>query len=191
MTTKNQKGFTLVEIAIVLVIIGLLLGGVLKGQELIKSAKIKSTIQEVKSLQAGIYSFQDKYKFLPGDFNKAIDTFKNAAVTMENGNANGLIDNNERGQVFAQMIAAGLISGVSDGTVTGYFRSQFGGTVIIDDAAPFLGVVNVCYAGLNLDTANALDEAIDGIADGTTGDVRRSNTTAYAATNNTVCFKLQ
>ena len=42
---RNQSGFTLIEIAIVLVIIGLLLGGVLKGQELINSAKVKNLVK--------------------------------------------------------------------------------------------------------------------------------------------------
>lgn len=193
MSTQNQKGFTLVEIAIVLVIIGLLLGGVLKGQELIKSSKIKATVGEVKSLQAAIYTFQDKYRYLPGDFNAATTTFTGAAATMVDGDGAGDIDNGERGQIFAQLIAAGLISGISDGTdsANGYFRSKFGGTVIVDDGNPFAGVPNVCYNGLTLEIANALDEAVDGTADGTKGDVRRSTTAAYAATGNSVCFKLQ
>lgn len=67
-TTKlqNQKGFTLVEIAIVLVIIGLLLGGVLKGQEMINAAKIKNDTDSMKSLQASIYAFRDRAGYYPG-----------------------------------------------------------------------------------------------------------------------------
>ncbi|QKI90263.1 prepilin-type N-terminal cleavage/methylation domain-containing protein [Thiomicrorhabdus xiamenensis] len=61
-----QKGFTLVEIAIVLVIIGLLLGGVLKGQEMINSAKIKSDTDALKSLQASAYAYRDRMGFYPG-----------------------------------------------------------------------------------------------------------------------------
>lgn len=63
---KNQKGFTLVEIAIVLVIIGLLLGGVLKGQEMINAAKIKTDTDSLKSLQASIYAYKDRTGFYPG-----------------------------------------------------------------------------------------------------------------------------
>lgn len=61
MTLHKQKGFTLVEIAIVLVIVGLLLGGVLKGQELIKSAKVKALLSDVNSYRVAILSYEDRY----------------------------------------------------------------------------------------------------------------------------------
>ncbi len=64
---RNQSGFTLIEIAIVLVIIGLLLGGVLKGQELINSAKVKNLATDFKNVPVYIYGYQDKYHALPGD----------------------------------------------------------------------------------------------------------------------------
>nr|WP_294840729.1 prepilin-type N-terminal cleavage/methylation domain-containing protein [uncultured Methylotenera sp.] len=64
---RTQAGFTLIELAIVLVIIGLLLGGVLKGQELINSAKAKSIAGDFKNAQIFIYGYQDKFKALPGD----------------------------------------------------------------------------------------------------------------------------
>jgi len=65
---KNQQsGFTLVEIAIVLVIIGLLLGGILKGQELINSAKVKNLANDFKTVPLYIYGYQDRFKALPGD----------------------------------------------------------------------------------------------------------------------------
>ena len=64
---KAQSGFTLVEIAIVLVIIGLLLGGILKGQEMITQAKIKNLINDFNGLSAAMYSYQDRYRALPGD----------------------------------------------------------------------------------------------------------------------------
>src|ERR1017187_367667 len=65
---KNQQsGFTLIEIAIVLVIIGLLLGGVLKGQELIYNQKIKSTYDSYRQYTAAMYGYQDRYRALPGD----------------------------------------------------------------------------------------------------------------------------
>ena len=59
---SNQKGFTLVEIAIVLVIVGLLLGGVLKGQALITGAKVTSSISQIKALETAVYGFQDRYR---------------------------------------------------------------------------------------------------------------------------------
>ena len=64
---SKQSGFTLVEIAIVLVIIGLLLGGVLKGQELINSAKIKNLVNDMNGISTAVYGYQDRYKALPGD----------------------------------------------------------------------------------------------------------------------------
>lgn len=64
---RNQSGFTLIEIAIVLVIIGLLLGGVLKGQELINSAKVKNLATDFKNIPVYIYGYQDKFRALPGD----------------------------------------------------------------------------------------------------------------------------
>ena len=62
-----QKGFTLVEIAIVLVIIGLLLGGILKGQEMITQAKIKNVVNDFNGITAAVNSYQDRYRALPGD----------------------------------------------------------------------------------------------------------------------------
>jgi prepilin-type N-terminal cleavage/methylation domain-containing protein len=64
---RNQSGLTLIEIAIVLVIIGLLLGGVLKGQELINSAKVKNLATDFRNIPVYIYGYQDKFKAIPGD----------------------------------------------------------------------------------------------------------------------------
>ncbi len=64
---KRQQGFTLVEIAVVMVIIGLLLGGVLKGQELINSAKVKSVINDFRNTSTHIFAYQDRFRAMPGD----------------------------------------------------------------------------------------------------------------------------
>ncbi len=64
--TKN-RGFTLIEIAIVLVIIGLLLGGVLKGQELINNARVKSFANDFRNIPISIYAYQDRFRAIPGD----------------------------------------------------------------------------------------------------------------------------
>jgi prepilin-type N-terminal cleavage/methylation domain-containing protein len=66
MKTK-QTGFTLVEIAIVLVIIGLLLGGILKGQEMIVQAKVKNSLTDFSGVSAAFYGYQDRYRAIPGD----------------------------------------------------------------------------------------------------------------------------
>jgi prepilin-type N-terminal cleavage/methylation domain-containing protein len=64
---QRQSGFTLIEIAIVLVIIGLLLGGILKGQELINSARVKNLATDFRNVPLFIYGYQDKFRALPGD----------------------------------------------------------------------------------------------------------------------------
>ena len=58
---RRQSGFTLVEIAIVLVVIGLLLGGILKGQELVNSARVRSLADLNASAQAAYFGFIDRY----------------------------------------------------------------------------------------------------------------------------------
>lgn len=64
---RKQQGFTLVEIAIVLVIIGLLLGGIMKGQEMIVQAKIKNAITDFSGVSAAYFGYQDRYRAIPGD----------------------------------------------------------------------------------------------------------------------------
>ncbi len=85
---KRQAGFTLVEIAIVLVIIGLLLGGILKGQEMITQAKIKNIINDFNGLAAAMYSYQDRYRALPGDELNANTTGRWGAAAF-GGDGNG------------------------------------------------------------------------------------------------------
>ena len=88
---SQQSGFTLVEIAIVLVIIGLLLGGILKGQELINSAKVKNLANDFRVIPTYIYAYQDKFKALPGD-DPAGQTHLPGGAASDNGNGNGVID---------------------------------------------------------------------------------------------------
>jgi prepilin-type N-terminal cleavage/methylation domain-containing protein len=81
----KQTGFTLVEIAIVLVIIGLLLGGILKGQEMITQAKIKNVINDFNGITAAVSSYQDRYRALPGDDLNAGTRWAGAAPGDGNG----------------------------------------------------------------------------------------------------------
>ncbi len=64
---KSQKGFTLVELAIVLVIIGLIVSSVLVGQDLIKAAELRSTVRQQQSFQVAVNTFIGKYGAIPGD----------------------------------------------------------------------------------------------------------------------------
>ena len=68
---RKLQGFTLIEIAIVLVIIGLLLGGVLKGQELITAARVRNLAAQLDGVKIAYLGFQDRYRALPGDYAKA------------------------------------------------------------------------------------------------------------------------
>lgn len=93
--TQRQSGFTLVEIAIVLVIIGLLLGGVLKGQELINSAKAKSIITDFRNTATMIAAYQDRFRALPGDDASAQTHLGSTAAQADASKAgNGMIDGN-------------------------------------------------------------------------------------------------
>ncbi|MEQ1532863.1 MAG: prepilin-type N-terminal cleavage/methylation domain-containing protein [Sideroxydans sp.] len=91
---RNQSGFTLIEIAIVLVIIGLLLGGVMKGQELINSAKVKNFGMDFKNIPIYIYGYQDKFRALPGDDLAAASHVTSDGITIPNGNGNGVMAGN-------------------------------------------------------------------------------------------------
>ncbi len=86
----NQSGFTLVEIAIVLVIVGLLLGGILKGQELVQNAKVRNVADQQNSIKAAYYAFQDRYRALPGDYVAAGTNIPNV-TTATNGDGNAQI----------------------------------------------------------------------------------------------------
>src|SRR3979411_3181646 len=88
----TESGFTLVEIAIVLVIIGLLLGGILKGQEMITQAKIKNVINDFNGITAAMNSYQDRYRAIPGDDINAAARWTIQAPA--NGNGNGIIAGN-------------------------------------------------------------------------------------------------
>ena len=82
----KQAGFTLVEIAIVLVIIGLLLGGILKGQEMITQAKIKNVVNDFNGITAAVNSYQDRYRAMPGDDLGATARWTTGAVISGGGN---------------------------------------------------------------------------------------------------------
>jgi prepilin-type N-terminal cleavage/methylation domain-containing protein len=110
---KDQAGFTLVEIAIVMVIIGLLIGGVLKGQAMIQNAKVKRVVKQGDELRAAIMTFYDKYGVYPGDEN--LPNIPPQGADNE-GNGSGQIGGAEVFEVFNDLGLAGLISGTYNGT---------------------------------------------------------------------------
>lgn len=123
----NQAGFTLIEIAIVLVIIGLLIGGVLKGQAMIQNAKVKKVVKQADDFRAAVTTFFDKYGMYPGDENKANIPPGDAV----NGNGNGQITGaGEINDVFNDLMEAGIISG-NYGGATPLAKHVFGGNIQI------------------------------------------------------------
>src|SRR5271166_4848058 len=84
---RSQAGFTLVELAIVMIIIGLLIAGVLKGQELIGNARTTATVAQIKAIDAGVSTFKDTYASLPGDMTNPTVRLPNCAAGTACGNA--------------------------------------------------------------------------------------------------------
>src|SRR5215471_11410994 len=109
-----SKGFTLIEIAIVLVIIGLLLGGVLKGQELITGARVRNLISQQDGIKASFFGFQDRYRALPGDYAAANTNIAGVTIT---GDGNGRIEapntagTHEEILVWNHLTSAGFLNG--------------------------------------------------------------------------------
>ena len=105
-----KRGFTLVEISIVLVIIGLLIGGVLAAQSMVETAKVNKIIQEYKQFDIATSNFRENYKQWPGDYNNAI-----AAMGLaRQGDGNGVLGNGSEGQevfdFFLHLSNMGMIS---------------------------------------------------------------------------------
>jgi prepilin-type N-terminal cleavage/methylation domain-containing protein len=174
---RKQTGFTLVEIAIVLVIIGLLLGGVLKGQELIENAKIKSAAADLNGVTASYQSYIDRFKRLPGD-DGPIATLTARGGNWNNvslaGNNNGVIAITQaqvftgagEGAAFWQHLkAAGFISGnVADVGVASIPRNSFNGLMGVGTGVtPATGVaaLSVCLSQVPGKSARALDTQLD------------------------------
>ena len=162
---KQQRGFTLVEIAIVLVIIGLLLGGVLKGQELLTNARVKRVINDFDGTSAAIFSYQDRYKQMPGDDNTA-----NGRWGATNGNGNGIIagnwnqnaGNQETRLLWQHLRNAGLVAGVTTGAASGeQARNAYGGLVGVDAANLGLTGVVLCQGALPGKVAAIIDTQTD------------------------------
>ena len=128
--SRSQAGFTLVELAIVMIIIGLLIAGVLKGQELIGNARVTATVAQIKAIDAAVSTFKDTYQGLPGDLPNNIARLPNCTVANNCGfagsNGDGVLGTvaaplafggaptvaSEQGVFFPQLSAADLITGI-------------------------------------------------------------------------------
>ena len=204
---RAQSGFTLIEIAIVLVIIGLLLGGVLKGQQLIDSAKVKNLANDFRNIPVFIYGYQDKFKALPGD-DAAVVAHLGAtatpATTPSGKQGNGVIDGywnsitaTDESVLFWQHVRlAGLAPGettvnvavgntyIPTNSAGGNIGIQSGTTVatsspILDASSNAIrGAYVICSAGILGKFVKQLDTTMD---DGNTatGSMMATLTTGY------------
>lgn len=185
-----QKGFTLIEIAIVLVIIGLLLGGVLKGQEMIESGRIKNVVNDFNGISAAYNTYRDRYRAIPGDDIGAVPANRGwAGITgLGPGDGNGNLGvaanpafaggNTESTQFWLHLRGAQLIGG---STTTGVavaslpsnaYNGRFG--VRQASAVGVLGgfaPLALCASNLPAKAAIAIDTQLD---DGSpaTGSIR-------------------
>jgi prepilin-type N-terminal cleavage/methylation domain-containing protein len=167
---KNHKGFTLVELAIVLVIIGIILGAVLKGQELINSAKIKRAYNQQREIVAAVYSYYDKYGKFPGDDNTAA-TRGGVWAGTANGNGDGML-----GGAFQYNCAVGSaqescvvwqhlrLSNIISGSGRTNPQHAFGGAIsvaYVNAGAP-VGAANwISFQNVPRDVAQIIDTQYD------------------------------
>ena len=141
--TQTRRGFTLVELSIVLVILGLLVGGVLTGQSLIRASELRSVMTQYNGFTTAVNAFKDKYFALPGDMTNATSFWGTAAAGAAcattagtgtatcNGDGNGQIpasstNSNEMFRFWQHLANAGLINGTYDGITHG--TSNFSST---------------------------------------------------------------
>jgi prepilin-type N-terminal cleavage/methylation domain-containing protein len=169
---NKQNGFTLVEIAIVLVIIGLLLGGILKGQEMIIQAKIKNAITDFSGVSAAYFGYQDRYRATPGDDPQA-SRWTGAVVgdgdRVLSGTYNSAVDTDESRKWWDHLRRSGFVSGSGYAQPNNAFNGMLGvqtGNGPLPAAAP-VGVLGgftaliMCSTNLPDKVAIALDVQMD------------------------------
>jgi len=185
---STQAGFTLVEIAIVLVIIGLLLGGILKGQEMINQARIKNAINDFNGITVAVTSYQDRYRALPGDDPNADTRWTTQAPAKGDGNGTvgGLYNDtttapntaNGESRLFWQHLRiAGFVPGqtVVPGALQQPVNAASGIIGVQNAVNPGVGLgftgLTVCSSNIPDKVASAVDTQMDD-SNSQTGQVR-------------------
>ena len=189
MQLAKQKGFTLVEIAIVLVIVGLLIGGVLKGQEMITNAKLKRVESDNAGIAAAMFSYQDRYLQLPGDddgadqrFTLYTDGVNDPAAADINGDSDGSISgtwvaaaNTESGNFWKHLRAAGLIPGGGDDDTQP--TNAYGGNIGIRDGSLLIAGHVTIFGSIEGPIAAIIEARLDD-GDPSTGRVQSDDSAA-------------
>ncbi len=168
-----NSGFSLVELSIVLVILGLLTGGILAGQSLIRAAELRAVTTEFNKYQTAMQTFRDKYFAIPGDFKDATKfwgylvsgsgctTNSSQAVATPgacDGDGDGTLDFNGTGNAaevfgFWQHLAnAGLI----EGTYTGIAGSGSATDAVLGENSPKSKMANGGWTARNLNTESTV-----------------------------------
>jgi prepilin-type N-terminal cleavage/methylation domain-containing protein len=181
---NRQLGFSLIELAIVLVIAGLLLAGVMRGQELIANAKVKSLASDFRNIPTYFYAYQDRFRALPGDDHAAVahlgGTIANTTGQQQNGLVQGAWNSDaatdESYLVWQHLRLAGLAAGATDTTSAQYIpRNSEGGRLGVTSVGALDAVTNgtfnsahaLCSDGIIGRYATQLDTMLDdGVGNG-------------------------
>ena len=169
-TGENDNGFTVIELAIVMIIIGLLIGVVIKGHSMIENAKYKAVINQANDLTNAFHTYLNQYGKYPGDDNTAAGRWATA-----NGNNNGRIDAAEPFLANQHLALAGIINGTYNGTNQAIPVSRYPGNASLVSAfgatglpagVPFTSLQSICTNVINFtilpaEAAQALDTAMD------------------------------
>jgi len=126
MVNRKNSAFTLIESAVVLVIISMIVAGIIGGKTLIRSSELNTMMSEVKSYKRAIALFSNTYDALPGDIMNAFDywgTNCNGTAAQCNGNGNGFIGyENEDMMAWKHLELSGLIEGSFSGKTSYNFK---------------------------------------------------------------------